>query len=86
VSRFKEIRGENFTRAGLEALFDYLEDMELDTGSAIEFDPIALCCEFREYEDVAEYNADYVTEFDDRENVEEVAVFVGSEGFICFAH
>jgi len=39
----------NFTYAGLKALFDYLEQYEEDTGEPIEFDPIALCCEFSEY-------------------------------------
>ena len=39
----------NFSYGGLVAMFDYLEDFENDTGMAIEFDPIALRCEFSEY-------------------------------------
>ena len=47
VNRFDKIgRSENFTPWGRVALFDYLEEYEEDTGQQIEFDPIALCCEF----------------------------------------
>ena len=39
----------NFSYDGLEALFDYLEDYEQSCGIEIDFDPIALRCEFTEY-------------------------------------
>jgi hypothetical protein len=42
-------RGDNFTRAGLFALFDYLESYEQDTGEEVELDPIAICCDYSEY-------------------------------------
>lgn len=38
-----------FTYQGLIALFDYLEELEDDLGEEIEFDMIALCCEYSEY-------------------------------------
>jgi len=41
--------GGDFTIDALNALFDYLEDFEQDLGEPIEFDPIALCCQFSEY-------------------------------------
>ena len=48
-------RGDNFSYAGLQALFEYLQSYEDDGGEEIELDVIALCCEFTEYEDLAEF-------------------------------
>jgi len=47
-------KGGNFTIEGLDALFDYLEQWEDDIGEPVEFDPIALCCQFSEYVSAAE--------------------------------
>lgn len=52
-------RENNFSYAGRNALFDYLEEYEESTGEEIELDVIALCCEFTEYENVAEFVAAY---------------------------
>ena len=41
-------RKENFSYEGLNALFDYLEDYEEQTGQEIELDVIALCCDYCE--------------------------------------
>jgi hypothetical protein len=41
-------RNENFSYAGKRVLFDYLESLSEDTGSDIELDVIALCCEYYE--------------------------------------
>ena len=54
----KEREGQ-FTYEGLDALFDHLEEYEESTGEKIEFDPIAICCEFTEYENIEEYNKNY---------------------------
>jgi len=68
----------NFTVEALHALFDYFEQWEDETGEAVEFDVIALCCQFAEYESamdaVYEINADVyrdVTENNDSETAEE---------------
>jgi len=42
-------RSEQFSYLGLQALFDYLEEMEEGTGEEMELDVIALCCDFSEY-------------------------------------
>lgn len=44
-------RGDNFSRAGRYALYDYLVDAETDMGSdgEYELDVIELCCTFSEY-------------------------------------
>lgn len=49
----------NFSYEGLRALFDYLEEYEESTGEVIEFDPIALCCEWSEYKDLEEVKSNY---------------------------
>lgn len=48
-------RKENFSYEGLGLLFEYLEEMEADTGEEIELDVIALCCDYSEdsAEDIA---------------------------------
>ena len=62
---FEEMnRTNNFTHAGLNALFDYLEGYEEDTGGELELDVIAICCDFSEYTSLAEFQADYGTEYE----------------------
>jgi len=41
-------RRDNFSYEGLNALFDYLEDYEEQTGEEIELDVVALCCDYSE--------------------------------------
>ena len=52
-------RGEQFSKAGLSALFDYLEEYEEETGQELELDVIGLCCDFTEYENLEEFKEDY---------------------------
>lgn len=47
----------NFSYNGLKALFDYLEDEP--EASMMEFDPIALCCEYSEYPTALECAENY---------------------------
>ena len=49
----------NFSYDGLGALFDYIEELEHDIGEDIEFDPIALCCEYSEYQSFECLKDDY---------------------------
>ena len=46
---FAAIRPDNFSYAGLEALYDYLWQLSEDIGKDIELDVISLCGEFAEY-------------------------------------
>lgn len=50
-------RMENFSPEGLQALFNYIEEYEEDTGAEIELDVIALCCEYEEFENLEEFNS-----------------------------
>ena len=59
---FEQNRPNNFSRVGLRALFDYFEEFEEDTGQEWEFDGIALCCDFTEYEDLDEFKSNYTCE------------------------
>jgi len=53
-------RGENFTWAGREALYEWFEEMHDDCGGEeVELDVIAICCEFSEYGDLEELAKDY---------------------------
>lgn len=57
-------RENNFSYNGRKALFDYLEEYEDSTGSEIEHDVIALCCEYCEYENIKEYINYYSSDID----------------------
>ena len=48
-----------FSYEGANALFDYLEQYEEDTGEELDFDPIALNCDFVEYESEKELLSQY---------------------------
>ena len=45
----------NFSFEGANALQEYLEELSDDIGENIEFDPIAWCCEYSEYENYDEF-------------------------------
>ena len=91
-------RKNTFTYDGMHLLFDYLEEYEESTGSEIELDVIALCCEYDEnaWQDIADsYDIDISSGDDDkakkeivREYLEEKTQLVGEtdSGFIyaCF--
>jgi hypothetical protein len=49
----------SFTRLGAFALVEYLEQMEEDCGEEIEFDSVALRCDFSEYDSLKEWAEDY---------------------------
>jgi len=57
--RKSEQRKNQFTYEGLDALFDHLEEYEESTGEKIEFDPIAICCDYTEYKNIEEYKENY---------------------------
>ena len=82
---FEEHRPNNFSYTGLASLFDYLEEYEESTGEQIEFDPIALCCEYTEYEDLAEFHQNYDSEtYPDKDSVRDYTqlIEVGADSFI----
>ena len=68
-NEFKKIRPDNFSYDGLDVLYYHLIQFEEDTGEELEFDPIAYCCEFSEYENFKEVKQDYDVE--DLEHLEQ---------------
>ena len=64
--------------AGAQALVEYLEQTEAETGERIEIDPVALRCEFSEYSSAREAAADLgwngTTDDDDEDAAEEAAL------------
>jgi hypothetical protein len=45
----------SFSRLGAFALVEYLEQMEEDTGEEIEFDSVAIRCDFAEYDSLQDW-------------------------------
>ena len=82
---FEKNRPNNFSRVGLGELFDYLEQYEEDCGTEIEFDPIALCCEYTEYDDLGEFHQNYDKEtYPDKDSIMDYTqvIEVGTDSFI----
>lgn len=69
-------RSDNFSYAGLGALFDYLEQYEEDTGEEMELDVIAICCDFTEYDNLADFQANYGTEYETLEDIQDVTTVI----------
>ena len=76
-------RGEQFTYDALTALFEWLEELAEDTGTPYELDVIALCCEFTEYEDLEEIQANYSsTKLDNRDDLQDHTAVIEFDGGI----
>jgi len=58
----------SWTRSGAFALVEYLEQMEEDCGTQIEFDPVALRCKYSEYDTAIEAAKAYTSEFTTEES------------------
>lgn len=84
VDRIMRLRPNNFSRAGLAALFEYLTEIEEDCGFEIEFDPIALCVEFTEWKNLKEFQEDYSTDFKTLEQIsyDTQVIQIDDEAFI----
>ena len=80
---FEEMdKGDNFSYAGLEALFNYFEEYEAATSEEIELDVIAICCEFTEYASVDEYYGEDGYVIEDIEHDHEVIRIPNTDRFI----
>ena len=92
INEFKNVRADNFSYEGLTALYGYLTEFEEDTGQEFEFDPIAWCCEYTEYENLEDFqkqhdDVQFLNEvtfknIDDIKNVTSVIEIDGSDRFI----
>jgi len=84
VDEFQKIRPNNFSYEGLHALYDYFDDLSHDIGLPIEFDPIAICCDYREYESFKQLQEDYpnIEDWDQLFDKTTVISLAESDGFI----
>ena len=69
-------RGEQFSYDGLKALYEYLEEYEEDTGTEVELDVIALCCEYAEYDSLKEFQADYGEKYESIEAISDATALI----------
>ncbi|MCP3941060.1 MAG: hypothetical protein GY710_06210 [Desulfobacteraceae bacterium] len=76
-------REDNFSYAGLKALYSYFIQLEDDCDMDIEYDVIAICCEYTEYEDLEELHGSYpdIESIDDLRNHTQV-IEIDSDSFI----
>mgnify|MGYP003670415756 FL=1 len=58
-NEFKKIRPDNFSYDGLTALYDYLTQYEENCDTELEFDPIAYCCEYTEFDSFEDVKINY---------------------------
>ena len=84
ASWFAEHRPNSFSPIGRLELYDMLTSYEDDTGEEIEFDPIAFCCEYTEYENMEEFWQVYDKEdYPDEESIMDATFYWGfGESFI----
>ena len=96
---YKMDRKGEFSREGLEILFNYIEELEQNIGEEIELDVIALCCEYAE-STIEELITDYSIDIsdcdpDDGEDIKETVMEymeynttvcgVTSDGYVVYA-
>jgi len=71
IDGFKGSYADSFTYEGKKALYEYFEQMEEDTGFDMEYDPIAIHCEYTEYDDFAEFLEEY-EDYAKEHNIKEI--------------
>jgi len=79
--QMNQIRPNNFSYEGQGVLFDYLEEMD----SELEFDPIAICCDFsqcslREFKD-SFTDVAITSDMTEEQKREAISEFIGMYGF-----
>ena len=78
-------RGDQFTNSGLRTIFDYIEDYEDSADEEVEFDVIAICCEYSEYDSIADFWLEYDQEvYPDMDSIEydTTVIMIDKEAFI----
>ena len=63
IEGFRTMRPDQFSIPALRALFAYFEELENDIGEEIEFDVIAICCDYSELT-LEDINRDYSADAD----------------------
>ena len=73
-------RSDNFSYEGLEALYNFITELDEDCGTETELDVIGLCCEFTEYDNF--YQAREAYNLEDWETLEDhtLVLYSGNYG------
>ena len=81
INEFKNVRADNFSYEGLTALYGYLTELEEDGGQEFEFDPIAWCCEYTEYESLEDFQKQHDKfDFECIDDIKEVTSVIEIDG------
>ena len=75
-------RASQFSYEALEAIFNHIEELSDDLGEPVEFDMVAICCEWSEttWQEIAEqYNVDLSDCEDDNERIEAVGYHLNEQ-------
>ena len=77
-----------FSYEGAKALFEYFEAYEEDTGEQMEFDPVAIRCDFDEYENLKAIQENYqdIETLEDLQNHTTVIEIPNSDRLIIQAY
>ena len=84
IDAFNKLRPDNFSYEGLDALYDYLENLEEEQ----ELDVIAFCCEYSEYKDLEEYKQSY-SSINSIKDIEDATTYIpipNTQRFIALNH
>ena len=76
-------RADNFSYAALDALYDYFEELEDETGEQIELDVIGICCDYHEYASLQEFREEqgYTEEdYPDMDSLREYTTVIEFDG------
>jgi hypothetical protein len=74
-------RAGQFSYEALEAIYDYLEDYSRDTGEDVEFDVVAICCDWQEatWQEVADQYKVDLSDVEDEDKPDAVWDFLTDE-------
>ena len=80
---------DNFSYEGKRALYDYLVQLEEDLGEEIEYDPIALCCDYTEERDISHILEQYdqtngMTDEEARQWLEDRTTLIEFDGGVIY--
>ena len=71
IDGFTGSYADSFSYEGMKALYKYFTQLEEDTSFEIEYDPIAIHCEYTEYDDFTEFLEDY-EDYAKEHNIKEI--------------
>lgn len=72
----KRLRPNNFTWGNLSHLYDYLIGLEEDCGVEFDFDPIGICCEYSEYDNLKEFQESYSKDYETLDDISDMTTVI----------